>query len=190
MLWQDPFELTHRDNATASTRPEFSIWRRSSEELTASRIGSEPGNGDHAFEPLAPIAWNTHGGLYDSPDAVDRNTRSVGTFTQSVIAFTAIWSLCELPLEVLSSRTPVESMACIAAKLIWLALTLWALSERRVAKAVFALCCGVSAFYIAMGLAAERQFLVAGFYLSTVECVLKVAACALIAWPLLRRVIR
>jgi hypothetical protein len=79
---------------------------------------------DRAAGRISTITWNTRRGIYESEELAHERTPSLGTFTLSVVAFTAIWSLCELPLEVLSSRTPLESAACIAGKLIWLCLTL------------------------------------------------------------------
>jgi hypothetical protein len=190
MLWQDPFELTRSDQLAGPHHQAPGIWRRSSEELAASGTGNEHNEREYGAERFSPIVWNTHRGIYETQQVADKTTHGLGTFTQSVVAFTAIWSLCELPLEVLTSRTPLESAACIAGKLVWLSLTLWALSGRRVAKTVFALFCGVSALSIATGLAAEQHFFAVGFCLSAVECALKTAALILIVWPAIRRVVR
>lgn len=143
---------------------------------------------DRAAGRFSTITWNTRRGIYESEELAHEPTPGLGTFTQSVVALTAIWSLCELPLEVLGCRTPLESTACIAGKLIWLCLTLWALSGSRAAKAVFVFCCGVSTFSITTGLAAEQQFFAVGFCLSAVECALKAAALFLIVWPAVRMV--
>jgi hypothetical protein len=145
---------------------------------------------DRAAGRISTITWNTRRGIYESEELAHERTPSLGTFTLSVVAFTAIWSLCELPLEVLSSRTPLESAACIAGKVIWLCLTLCALSGSRAAKAAFVFCCGVSTFSIATGLAAEQQFFAVGFCLLAVECALKAAAFILIVWPAVRRVVQ
>jgi len=143
---------------------------------------------DRAAGRISTITWNTRRGIYESEELAPEATPSLGTFTQSIVALTAIWSLCELPLEVLASRTPLESAACIAGKLFWLCLSLWALCGTRAAKAAFVFCCGVSTFSIATGLAAEQRIFAAGFCLSAVECGLKAAALLLIVWPAMRRV--
>jgi hypothetical protein len=106
------------------------------------------------------------------------------------VVFVAIWSLCELPLELLVSPTALEGAASIIGKLIWLSLTLWALTGGQPAKAIFAFFCGASALAIASGLLDERQFFAWGFYLSVIECALKAAAFLLIVVPSARRVVR
>lgn len=74
-----------------------------------------------------------------------------------------------------------EVAACIAGKLIWLVLGLWALTGTRPARFAFAFCCAVSTIAIASGLAEERLLFSIGFIFSAVECVSKAAAFLLLA---------
>jgi len=143
---------------------------------------------EHREMQLSLITWNSRLGIYESQESIHQPNRVLGTFTQSVMVFVAIWSLCELPLELLVSPTDLEGAASIVGILIWLSLTLWALSGGQAARAIFAFCCGASALAIATGLLGERQFFAWGFCLSAVECGLKAAAFFLIVWPTLRRV--
>ncbi|MGA7778797.1 MAG: hypothetical protein WCA85_13970 [Paraburkholderia sp.] len=137
-----------------------------------------------------PVMGSDHQNIYESGKVVDRPGPELSALTQSIVVLAAIWSVCELPVEILSSRTPAESAACIVGKLIWLSLTLWTLSGRRAARAVFAVCCAISTFSIATGLAVEQQFFAVGFYVSAVECALKAVAFLLIIWSAVRRIAR
>jgi hypothetical protein len=142
------------------------------------------------FEVPRPVQvmGSEHQDIYESCETDSEPRSELGALTQSTIVLTAIWSLCELPVEILSSQTLAESIACIVGKLIWLSLTLWALSGRAMARAVFAFCCGVSTLSIATGLAAEHHFFAVGFYLSAVECLLKAFAFLLIVGSTIRRI--
>jgi len=145
---------------------------------------------EHREMQLSPITWNPRLGIYESQEPLRQPNPILGPITQSVVVFVAIWSLCELPLELLVSPTALEGAASIIGRLIWLSLTLWALTGGQLAKAIFAFCCGASALAIASGLLDERQFFVWGFGFSAVESVLKTAAFLLIVAPSARRVAR
>jgi hypothetical protein len=148
--------------------------------MAVETAGSESAMNEHRLAQFPPITWNSRLGVYESAEPVSNSVPRLGKLTQYVIAFAAIWSLCELPVEVMVSRTALDGAACITGKLIWLALSLWALSGSRPAKATFAFCCAASAMAIAFGLQAEQQFFPLGFFLSGVECALKAAAFLLI----------
>jgi hypothetical protein len=148
--------------------------------MAVETAGSERTMNEHRLAQFPPITWNPRLGVYESAEPVRDSVRRLGTLTQSVIAFAAIWCLCELPVEVLVSQTALDGAACITGKLIWLALSLWTLSGSRPAKAIFAFCCAASAMVIAFGLQGEQQFFPLGFCFSVVECALKAAAFLLI----------
>ena len=173
MLWQDPFEHTQTDLLDRSNL-------RDANSLRDVR----------RTERFSPIAWNPRLGIYEGQEPVPVPPPIPGKVTQSVVVFAAIWSLCELPLELLSTRTNLEGAACITAKLIWLCLSLWALSGGRVARTVFAFFCSASAFSIAFALMTEDRLFAVGYCLSAVECAAKTAAFLLIVCPAIWRAAR
>jgi len=142
---------------------------------------------EHHEMELSPITWNPRLGIYESQEPIQRASPVLVTLTRSVVLFAAVWSLCELPIELWVSPSPLEGAASIVGKLIWLSLTFWALSGGDLAKTVFAFFCAASTLSIASGLLEERQFFLWGFGFSAVECALKAAAFVLIVSPSARR---
>lgn len=100
----------------------------------------------------------------------------LGRWTRRVVVATAIWSACELPVEVWFSRTAQEAVCCIAAKLLWLALVFFVLAGSRAARFAYAFLCTIGLMAVAFGLPAEYRVFPLGFILSSVECVLKATA--------------
>lgn len=78
----------------------------------------------HLQMHLPLIIWNTRLGIYESPDPIYPSNPLLEPIAHCVLVLTAIWSLCELPLELFVSPTALESAAAIIGKLIWLALIL------------------------------------------------------------------
>lgn len=183
MLWQDPFEPPRTDQATGSHPLALNIQYPSSSVLDMSGTNEDHAVDAHGHDPFPSISWNDRRSAAKSDEFADEPTPRLGTFTQSFVGLIAIWSWCELPIELLGSRTTIETAALIAAKLVWLCLTLWVLSGSRAAKTVFVFCCSVSTVSIATGLAAEFHFFALGFCLSLVDCGLKAAVVLLIIRP-------
>lgn len=189
MFWRDPFQLPRAGRAARSTPQGTDAYSViSGEPERSAMVSDDIGITDHRSERFPRITWNPRLGIYEGHDSAFAVTSELGIWTQSVVLLTAIWSLCELPVELLSSQTGLESAACIAAKLIWIALSIWTLHGSRAARAIFAFCCSVSVLSIASGLLTEQRFFVVGFCLSAVECAAKAAAFLLIVWPTARRV--
>jgi hypothetical protein len=132
--------------------------------------------GEPGTEQFGSVIWNPRLGTYESREPIQESKQTLGTFTQTVIVCAVIWSLCERPFELLFTRSLLEGAACIAGKLIWLSLGLWALLGARPAQAFFAFCCAASAMAIGFGLIDERRFSTVGICLSAVECALKATA--------------
>jgi hypothetical protein len=180
MYPENPFELTRLERVEKSDLQNVSMLRclyHHPDGWTASGDGTMI---EHCGMQLSPITWNSRLGIYESQERIHQSSPVLGSITQSILIFAAIWSLCELPLELLVSPTTLEVAALIIGKMIWMFLTLWALTGGQAAKTIFAFCCGASALAIASGLLNERQFFALGFCLSAVECASKAAAFFLI----------
>lgn len=131
---------------------------------------------ERRMEPFRPVVWNPRLRIYEIQAPVRQPQQSARTLAQTLMVCAVIWSLCELPFELLPCRSPSEGVACITGKLLWLSLGLWALFGARAARSCFALCCAASAVAIAVGFDDERRFSTVGMILSGVECALKAAA--------------
>lgn len=116
----------------------------------------------------------------------DSHTRQY--FTQRMIVCTALWSLLELPLELFVSLSSTEIVAAVLGEAIWLIVAIFTLGGNQFAKKVFAFCCAISALSIGFGLEAEEKFFQIGFYVSIIECTLKIVTLALLLWPIRKRV--
>lgn len=190
MRLKNPFEPARSGRVARAHRQDVSMSRSHYHHPGVPATCSEGPMNELREMQLSPITWNPRLGIYESQEPIHHPSPALGTITQSVVILAAIWTLCELPLELLVSPTALEIAASIIGKLIWLSLTLWALTGGQPAKAIFAFCCGASALAIASGLLDERQFFVWGFCLSAVECALKSAAFLLIVAPTARRAAR
>ena len=186
MRRKNPFEPARSGRVVTSHLQDGSTWHEHYYHPDEPAACSEGIMNGHREMQLSPITWNPRLRIYESHEPIYQPNPALATITQSIVVFTAIWSICELPLELLVSPTVIESAASIIGKLIWMSLTLWALTGGQPAKTIFALCCGASALTIASGLLDERQFFAWGYCMSTVECGLKAAAFFLIVWTAAR----
>lgn len=100
----------------------------------------------------------------------------LGRWTRRVVIATAVWSVIELPFEIWVSMSARDALACVTAKLLWLALVGFVLTGSRVARIVFAFLCTIGLMAVAFALPAEYRVFPLGFVLSSVECVLKTTA--------------
>ncbi|MGF6773725.1 hypothetical protein P3T18_006239 [Paraburkholderia sp. GAS199] len=108
--------------------------------------------------------------------AVAAEPARLGHWTRRVVIATAVWSVFELPFEIWVSMSTRDALACIAAKLIWVALVGFVLAGSRMARIVYAFLCTIGLMAVAFGLPVEYRVFPLGFVLSSVECVLKATA--------------
>ena len=101
---------------------------------------------------------------------------ALGNWTRRVVIATAIWSVFELPFEIWISVSTRDAIACITAKLLWVALVGFVLAGSRVARNAYAFLCTISLVAVAFGLPVEFRVFPMGFVLSSVECLLKATA--------------
>jgi hypothetical protein len=99
-----------------------------------------------------------------------------GRWTRRIVIATAVWSVFELPFEMWVSVSTRDAVACIAAKLLWVALVGFVLAGSRVARIAFAFLCTIGLMALAFGLPVEYRVFPLGFVLSAVECLLKATA--------------
>ena len=187
MHLKNPFEPARLDRLDSSRVEDAPTCQWHYHDPAGSAAIGESAMHGHREMELSPITWNPRLGIYESQEPIQLANPVLVTLTRSVVLFAAVWSLCELPLELWVSPSPLEGAASILGKLIWLSLTLWTLSGGGLAKAIFAFFCAASALSIASGLLEERQFFFWGFGFSAVECALKAAAFLLIVTPSARR---
>src|SRR4051812_24814696 len=64
----------------------------------------------------------------------------------------AIWSILELPIDLIDAQSPTERLASAAGRLIWVALAVGAMYRIRFAKAIFLFLCAVSSIVVAQAL--------------------------------------
>lgn len=100
----------------------------------------------------------------------------LGRWTRRVVVATAVWSVLELPFEIWVSLSTRDAIACITAKLLWVALVGFVLAGSRVARIAYAFLCTIGLMAVAFGLPVEYRVFPLGFVLSSVECVLKATA--------------
>ncbi|MBB4512482.1 hypothetical protein [Paraburkholderia fungorum] len=100
----------------------------------------------------------------------------LGRWTRWVVIATAVWSVIELPFEIWVSTSARNALACVTAKLLWVALVAFVLAGNRVARIAFAVLCTIGLMAVAFGLPAEYRMFPVGFVLSSAECVLKATA--------------
>ncbi|ASW02595.1 hypothetical protein [Paraburkholderia aromaticivorans] len=129
--------------------------------------------GDRGFPPAAERAdamdWRAGSGAPAEPAAL-------GRWTRRVVVATAVWSVVELPFEIWVSTSMRDALACITAKLLWVALVGFVLAGSRLARIAYAFLCTIGLMAVAFGLPVEYRVFPLGFVLSSVECVLKATA--------------
>jgi hypothetical protein len=103
---------------------------------------------------------------------------TIGIWTRSVIVGTAVWSVIELPFEVWDSVSRRDAIACIIAKMLWLALAGFVLVGNRVARTAYSLFCAIGLTAVVFALPTEFRVFPLGFGISFVECTLKATAFA------------
>lgn len=97
----------------------------------------------------------------------------------------ALWSMLELPIELILAQSSTERFASAAGRLIWIALAFGTIYEIRFARAIFLFLCGVSSIVVAQALPMTYELSPLVFSVLVVDFLLKVFA-LLYRWPLLR----
>lgn len=128
---------------------------------------------DLGFVPAAELGEATD---WHAPVQPPAPPAALGRWTRTVIIATAVWSVFELPWEIYSGASTRDVIACIAAKLLWVALVGFVLAGSRVARIVYAFLCTIGLMAVAFGLPVEFRMFPLGFVLSLVECALKATA--------------
>ncbi|MGF6933478.1 hypothetical protein OKW41_002617 [Paraburkholderia sp. UCT70] len=131
-----------------------------------------------ATERADAADWRMHAALQDvSERATEPAAPAVlGRWTRRVVVATAVWSVFELPFEMWFSISTRDAVACVTAKVLWVALVGFVLAGSRVARIAYAFLCTIGLMAVAFGLPAEYRVFPLGFVLSSVECVLKTTA--------------
>jgi hypothetical protein len=88
----------------------------------------------------------------------------------------AIWSILELPIEMILAQSPTERLASVAGCLIWVAFAVGAMYKKRFASAIFVFLCAVSSIVVAQALPMAYESSAVVFSVLMVDLVLKVSA--------------
>jgi hypothetical protein len=88
----------------------------------------------------------------------------------------AIWSILELPIELILAESPTERLASVAGRLIWVALAIGAMYKKRFASRIFLFLCAVSSIVVVLSLPMAYESSVLVFGVLVVDLVLKVLA--------------
>jgi hypothetical protein len=100
----------------------------------------------------------------------------------------AVWSILELPIELILARSSPERLASVLGRLIWVALAIGTVVKMRFAKAIFLFLCAVSSIVIAEALSMAYESSPLVFSVLVVDLFLKVAALGiLLLLPLVTR---
>jgi hypothetical protein len=100
----------------------------------------------------------------------------LGIWTRRVIVATAFWSVIELPFEIWVTGSTRDAIACIIAKVLWVALIGLVLTGSRLAQTVYGFLCTIGLMAVAFALPTEYRVFPLAFGLSSVECTLKAMA--------------
>jgi len=88
----------------------------------------------------------------------------------------AVWSILELPVELILAQSSPERFASAAGRLIWVALAIGTVVKIRFARAIFLFLCAVSSIVIAQALSIEYESSPLVFSVLVVDLLLKVMA--------------
>ena len=95
----------------------------------------------------------------------------------------AIWSILELPIELILVQSPAERLASVAGRLVWVAFAFGTICKMRFARTIFLFLCAVSSMVVAQALPMAYQSSALVCSVLVVDLVLKVSA--LFAAPIL-----
>ncbi|MFP3556160.1 hypothetical protein SB861_36415 [Paraburkholderia sp. SIMBA_049] len=78
--------------------------------------------------------------------------RTLRSARRALPCFVAVWSMGELPIELILAQSPTERLASAAGRLIWVVLAIAAMRGSRFASTIFLFLCAVSSLVVAQGL--------------------------------------
>lgn len=87
----------------------------------------------------------------------------------------AIWSILELPIDLILAQSATERLASTAGRLVWVAFALGAMCKMRFARAIFLFLCAVSSIVVAEALPMAYESCPLVFSALVVDLVLKVS---------------
>jgi len=132
------------------------------------------------MDKIGQKKFQLHNALWESrrvlnyPGSPSRKlTQWVGFWTKIITMTAVVWTLCELPVEILIARTPPEIIVVVIGRALWISLALCALSSVKLARPVFIFFTALWTIVIAYKLPLEYGAFPVGFFLSAVECILK-----------------
>lgn len=88
----------------------------------------------------------------------------------------AVWSIFELPVELILAQSSPERFASATGRLIWVALAIGTVVKIRFARAIFLFLCAVSSIVIAQALSMAYESSLLVFSVLVVDLLLKVMA--------------
>lgn len=88
----------------------------------------------------------------------------------------AIWSILELPIDLILAQSATERLASAAGRLVWVAFTFGAMCNVRFARAIFLFLCAASSIVVAETLPMAYESCPLVFSVLVVDLVLKVSA--------------
>lgn len=88
----------------------------------------------------------------------------------------AIWSILELPIDLILAQSATERLASAAGRLVWVAFAFGAMCNLRFARSIFLFLCAVSSIVVAEALPMAYESCPLVFSALVVDLVLKVSA--------------
>lgn len=131
---------------------------------------------------LPGVGSTREDGFPDKPQQTDAKIKKGAMGPASLVAASLVLfvNLIEIPFEQTATGGPVELGALLTSEAISVAIVVCMARGSRVARIAFTLLCSASAFAILPSLPAEFATFRIGFYLSLLECLVKVVALILI----------
>lgn len=105
-----------------------------------------------------------------------KRARPLDARTRALVIAVWLWSLVEIPWELPGSDGLAQTLALLVSKALLGLLVICTLRGVRGARLLFTIFCAVSIVAIGIDLPLEYNVLRAGFYLSLVDCAIKLAA--------------
>jgi hypothetical protein len=101
-------------------------------------------------------------------------TITIKTVQRALALSVAVWSILEVPIEVLLAQSSIERFASATGRLIWITLALGTIFKIRVVKAIFIFLCAVSSIVVALALPMAYKSSLLVFCVLMVDFLLKV----------------
>jgi hypothetical protein len=88
----------------------------------------------------------------------------------------AVWSILELPIELILAQSATDRLASVVGRLIWVAFAFGTMYKMRFARIIFLFLCAVSSIVVAQALPMAYESSPLVFSVLVVDLVLKVSA--------------